>query len=192
MSPNSCWLWSLPSSSKSTWPRRLPGLARAVHGRRKSVNKCYDNHDIHYHFNPDHFYHPTTMIIMAIGHLGFDREVIRLRRVTKDGSCWLLGGTPLIIRIITIPWKITNGFYLQTFGKALVGGDGVVVSLVYLVLNWWCLVYLVYLVLNWWCYHSGHSMNYDEDTSTEFVLEAWCPPAVYRCWSKRIMMLSVI
>ena len=179
MSPNSCWLWSLQSSSKSTWTRRLPGLARAVHGRRKSVNKCYDNHDIHYHFNPDHFYHPTTMIIMAIGHLGFDREVIRLRRVTKDGSCWLLGGTPLIIRIITIPWKITNGFYLQTFGKARVEGDGVVVS-------------LVYLVLNWWCYHSGHSMNYDEDTSTEFVLEAWCPPAVYRCWSKRIMMLSVI
>ena len=117
--------------------------------------------------------------LLADGHLVFDREVIRLRRVTKDGSCWLLGGTPLIIRIITIPWKITNGFYLQTFGKALVGGDGVVVS-------------LVYLVLNWWCYHSGHSMNYDEDTSTEFVLEAWCPPAVYRCWSKRIMMLSVI
>ena len=123
--------------------------------------------------------------LLADGHLVFDREVIRLRRVTKDGSCWLLGGTPLIIRIgmaiviITIPWKITNGFYLQTFGKARVEGDGVVVS-------------LVYLVLNWWCYHSGHSMNYDEDTSTEFVLEAWCPPAVYRCWSKRIMMLSVI
>ena len=133
--------------------------------------------------------------LLADGHLVFDREVIRLRRVTKDGSCWLLGGTPLIIRITTIPWKITNGFYLQTFGKARVEGDGVVVSLVYLVLNWWCLVYLVYLVylvINWWCYHSGHSMNYDEDTSTEFVLEAWCPPAVYRCWSKRIMMLSVI
>ena len=27
-------------------------------------------------------------------HLGFGREVIRLRRVAKEGSCWLLGGAP--------------------------------------------------------------------------------------------------
>jgi len=28
------------------------------------------------------------------GSLGFGREVMRLRRVAKDGSCWLLGGPP--------------------------------------------------------------------------------------------------
>ena len=36
------------------------------------------------------------------GHLGFGLEVIRLRRVAKDGSCWLLGGPAEIIMIIDI------------------------------------------------------------------------------------------
>ena len=37
-------------------------------------------------------------------HLGFGREVIRLRRVAKEGSCWLLGGAPpeaIVIMIST-------------------------------------------------------------------------------------------
>ena len=89
MSPNSCWLWSLQSSSKSTWTRRLPGLARAVYGRRKSVNKCYDNHDIHYHFNPDHFYHPTSMIIMAIGRWS-PCVWSRSDQTTESDKRWLL------------------------------------------------------------------------------------------------------
>ena len=36
------------------------------------------------------------------GHLGFGLEVIRLRRVAKDGSCWLLGGPAEIIMIIDV------------------------------------------------------------------------------------------
>ena len=36
------------------------------------------------------------------GHLGFGLEVIRLRRVAKDGSCWLLGGPAEIIMSMII------------------------------------------------------------------------------------------